>query len=118
MELNSRIPDGAVQDKWGNHLEHVKLVGPNNRPSYDVIVIGSGLAGASAASSLAAQGYNVHCFCFQDTPRRAHSIAAQGGINAAKNYREDGDTIYRLFYDTQKVATSGPVRPMSIASLS
>ncbi|MCH2149178.1 MAG: fumarate reductase/succinate dehydrogenase flavoprotein subunit [Phycisphaerales bacterium] len=102
MELNSRIPDGAVQDKWGNHLEHVKLVGPNNRPSYDVIVIGSGLAGASAASSLAAQGYNVHCFCFQDTPRRAHSIAAQGGINAAKNYREDGDTIYRLFYDTQK----------------
>ena len=102
MDLNARIPDGAVQDKWANHLEHVKLVGPNNRPSYDIIVIGSGLAGAAAASSLAAQGYNVHCFCFQDTPRRAHSIAAQGGINAAKNYREDGDTIYRLFYDTQK----------------
>lgn len=102
MELNARIPEGAVQDKWDHHLEHINLVGPNNRPQYDVIVVGSGLAGASAAASLAAQGYNVECFCYQDTPRRAHSIAAQGGINAAKNYRDDGDTIYRLFYDTQK----------------
>ncbi len=102
MELNARIPDGYVEEKWENHLEHINLVGPNNRPKYDIIVVGSGLAGASAASSLAAQGYNVHCFCFQDSPRRAHSIAAQGGINAAKNYRDDGDTIYRLFYDTQK----------------
>ena len=102
MELNAHIPAGPVPDKWDAHLEHVNLVGPNNRPKYDVIVVGSGLAGASAASSLAAQGYNVHCFCFQDSPRRAHSIAAQGGINAAKNYREDGDNVYRLFYDTQK----------------
>ncbi|MDG2201432.1 MAG: fumarate reductase/succinate dehydrogenase flavoprotein subunit [Phycisphaerales bacterium] len=102
MELNARIPEGPVDEKWERHLEHIKLVGPNNRPKYDVIVVGTGLAGASAASSLAAQGYNVHSFCFQDTPRRAHSIAAQGGINAAKNYRDDGDTVYRLFYDTQK----------------
>ncbi|MCH2135852.1 MAG: fumarate reductase/succinate dehydrogenase flavoprotein subunit [Phycisphaerales bacterium] len=102
MNLDARIPDGPVQEKWSRHLEHAKLVGPNNRPKYDIIVVGSGLAGASAASSLAAQGYNVQCFCYQDTPRRAHSIAAQGGINAAKNYCEDGDSVYRLFYDTQK----------------
>jgi len=102
MELNAGIPEGPVDEKWERHLEHIKLVGPNNRPKYDVIVVGTGLAGASAAASLAAQGYNVTSFCFQDTPRRAHSIAAQGGINAAKNYRDDGDTVYRLFYDTQK----------------
>ena len=102
MNLDAGIPDGPIEDKWSNYLEHVKLVGPNNRRKYDVIVVGTGLAGASAASSLAAQGYNVKTFCFQDSPRRAHSIAAQGGINAAKNYREDGDTTYRLFYDTQK----------------
>ena len=82
--------------------EHIRLVGPRNRPHYRAIVVGTGLAGASAASSMAAMGYQVECFCFQDTPRRAHSIAAQGGINAAKNYRDDGDTVYRLFYDTQK----------------
>jgi len=102
MEFNANIPDGPIEQKWESHLEHIKLVGPNNRPKYDVIVIGSGLAGASAASSMASMGYKVKCFCFQDSPRRAHSIAAQGGINAAKNYRDDGDTVYRLFYDTQK----------------
>ena len=102
MNLDAHIPDGPVDEKWERHLQHINLVGPNNRPKYDIIVVGSGLAGGSASASLAAQGYNVHCFCFQDSPRRAHSIAAQGGINAAKNYRDDGDTVYRLFYDTQK----------------
>ena len=101
-KYDSQIPAGPLEDKWESHLDHVKLVGPRNRPSYDVIVVGTGLAGASAASSLAAQGYRVHVFIYNDTPRRAHSIAAQGGINACKNYREDGDSVYRLFYDTQK----------------
>ena len=102
IEFDSQIPSGPLEDKWENHLEHVNLVGPRNRPTYDIIVVGTGLAGASAASSLAAQGYRVHVFIYHDTPRRAHSIAAQGGINACKNYREDGDSVYRLFYDTQK----------------
>ena len=102
IELASQIPAGPIEDKWDTHLEHVRLVGPRNRPSYDIIVVGTGLAGASAASSLAAQGYRVKVFIYHDTPRRAHSIAAQGGINACKNYREDGDSVYRLFYDTQK----------------
>jgi succinate dehydrogenase / fumarate reductase flavoprotein subunit len=102
IEFNSAIPSGPVEDKWSNHLQHVNLVGPRNRSSYDIIVVGTGLAGASAASSLAAQGYRVHVFIYHDTPRRAHSIAAQGGINACKNYREDGDSVHRLFYDTQK----------------
>lgn len=102
MKLDARIPPGSIEDKWTSHLEHTRLVGPRNRQDYRVIVVGSGLAGASAASSIAAMGYKVDCFCFQDSPRRAHSIAAQGGINAAKNYREDGDSVYRLFYDTQK----------------
>lgn len=102
MNLDSKIPEGPLEHKWSTYLESAKLVGPNNRRKYDVIVVGTGLAGAAAASSLAAQGYKVKTFCFQDSPRRAHSIAAQGGINAAKNYREDGDTTYRLFYDTQK----------------
>lgn len=102
MNLESGIPEGPLEHKWSSYLESAKLVGPNNRRKYDVIVVGTGLAGAAAASSLAAQGYKVNTFCFQDSPRRAHSIAAQGGINAAKNYREDGDTTYRLFYDTQK----------------
>ena len=102
MELNSRIPDGPIETKWDNHKFDLKLVNPANKRKYNVIVVGSGLAGASAAATMAELGYNVQCFCFQDSPRRAHSIAAQGGINAAKNYQNDGDSIYRLFYDTVK----------------
>lgn len=102
MQLNSKIPEGPLADKWSNHKFNMKLVNPANRRKYSVIVVGSGLAGASAAASLAEQGYNVSCFCYQDSPRRAHSIAAQGGINAAKNYQNDGDGIHRLFYDTVK----------------
>jgi succinate dehydrogenase / fumarate reductase flavoprotein subunit len=100
--LDSKVPSGPVQDKWNNHKAHIKLVNPANKRKYHVIVVGTGLAGASAAASLAEMGYNVRVFCFQDSPRRAHSIAAQGGINAAKNYPNDGDSIYRLFYDTVK----------------
>jgi len=102
MNLDAKIPAGNIADKWSNHKFSSKLVNPANRRKYNVIVVGSGLAGASAASTLAEQGYNVSCFCYQDSPRRAHSIAAQGGINAAKNYQNDGDSIYRLFYDTVK----------------
>ncbi|TNF95108.1 MAG: fumarate reductase/succinate dehydrogenase flavoprotein subunit [Gammaproteobacteria bacterium] len=102
MLLDARIPPGPIEEKWAAHQEHIQLVGPRNRPDYRVIVVGTGLAGASAASSIAAMGYKVDCFCFQDSPRRAHSIAAQGGINAAKNYREDGDSVFRLFHDTLK----------------
>jgi succinate dehydrogenase / fumarate reductase flavoprotein subunit len=102
MKLDSKIPEGDISEKWTNHKNHLKLVAPNNRPKIDVIVVGTGLAGASAAASLGEMGYNVKAFCFQDSPRRAHSIAAQGGINAAKNYQNDGDSIYRLFYDTIK----------------
>ena len=102
MELNSKIPNVPIQEAWRTHLDSINLVGPKNRPKYDIIVVGSGLAGASAAASLGAMGYNVKLFCFQDSPRRAHSIAAQGGINASKNYRNDGDSTWRLFYDTQK----------------
>ncbi len=100
--LDSRIPGGSIEDKWERCRFEMKLVNPANRRKHTIIIVGSGLAGASAAASLGQQGYNVHCFCFQDSPRRAHSIAAQGGINAAKNYRNDGDSIYRLFYDTVK----------------
>ncbi len=102
LELEARIPHGRIEEKWETHLDHIRLVGPRNRPRYTVIVVGTGLAGASAAASMGAMGYNVECFCFQDSPRRAHSIAAQGGINAAKDYRNDGDSVFRLFYDTQK----------------
>ena len=102
MNLDSKIPEGPISEKWSNYKFHAKLVNPSNRRKYHVIVVGSGLAGASAAASLAEQGYNVSCFCYQDSPRRAHSIAAQGGINAAKNYQNDGDSVYRLFYDTVK----------------
>ena len=100
--LNSKIPVGPLADKWKNHKNSIRLVNPANKRSIDVIVVGTGLAGASAAASLAEMGYKVKAFCFQDSPRRAHSIAAQGGINAAKNYRNDGDSVHRLFYDTIK----------------
>ena len=100
--LDSKIPNGPIEKKWTDHKNHMKLVAPNNRPKIDVIVIGTGLAGASTAASLGEMGYNVKSFCFQDSPRRAHSIAAQGGINASKNYQNDGDSTYRLFYDTIK----------------
>jgi len=102
MTLDSKIPSGPIEDRWDNHRFAMKLVNPANKRKFDVIVIGSGLAGGSASASMAELGYNVKCFCYQDTARRAHSIAAQGGINAAKNYPNDGDSIYRLFYDTVK----------------
>jgi len=102
MQLDSKIPSGPIQDKWDKHRFDLKLVNPANKRKYDVIVVGSGLAGGSAAASLAELGYNVRCFCYQDSARRAHSIAAQGGINAAKNYPNDGDSVWRLFYDTVK----------------
>ncbi len=101
-KLDSKIPAGPLADKWKNHKDHMNLVSPNNRDKIDIIVVGTGLAGGSAAATLAEQGYNVKAFCYQDSPRRAHSIAAQGGINAAKNYQGDGDSTYRLFYDTIK----------------
>jgi succinate dehydrogenase / fumarate reductase flavoprotein subunit len=100
--LNAGIPAGPIEQKWDNHRFEMKLVNPANRRKFNIIMVGSGLAGASAAATLAELGYNVECFCYQDSPRRAHSVAAQGGINAAKNYRNDGDSIYRLFYDTVK----------------
>lgn len=102
MNLDAKIPAGPLADKWNKHKFDLKLVNPANKRKYKVIVVGSGLAGASAAASLAELGYEVSCFCYQDSPRRAHSIAAQGGINAAKNYQGDGDSIQRLFYDTVK----------------
>jgi succinate dehydrogenase / fumarate reductase flavoprotein subunit len=101
-KLNAQIPQGPIADKWTNHKNNIRLVSPANKRLIDVIVVGTGLAGGSAAATLAELGYNVKAFCFQDSPRRAHSIAAQGGINAAKNYQGDGDSIYRLFYDTVK----------------
>ena len=102
MELRSRIPSGPIQNKWDRHRFEMKLVNPSNKRKHHVIVVGSGLAGGAAAATLSELGYRVTCFCYQDSPRRAHSIAAQGGINAAKNYRNDGDSIWRLFYDTVK----------------
>jgi len=100
--LNSKIPEGPISQKWSNHKAKIKVVSPNNKRKLEVIVVGTGLAGASAAASLSELGYNVKVFCYQDSPRRAHSIAAQGGINAAKNYQNDNDSVYRLFYDTVK----------------
>jgi succinate dehydrogenase / fumarate reductase flavoprotein subunit len=102
MELRANVPDGPLEKKWEKHRFEMKLVNPANKRKYDLIVVGSGLAGASAAATLGELGYNVKCFCYQDSPRRAHSIAAQGGINAAKNYQNDGDSVWRLFYDTVK----------------
>lgn len=102
MKLDAKIPSGPLELKWSNYKQHAKLVNPANKRKFSVIVVGTGLAGASAAASLGEMGYNVTCFCYQDSARRAHSIAAQGGINAAKNYPNDGDSVYRLFYDTIK----------------
>tara|TARA_B100000482_G_scaffold177239_1_gene147554 strand:+ start:192 stop:2192 length:2001 start_codon:yes stop_codon:yes gene_type:complete len=102
MFLDAKIPEGPIADKWTNHKNKINVVGPANKRNIDIIVVGTGLAGGSASASLAEMGYNVKAFCYQDSPRRAHSIAAQGGINAAKNYQNDGDSIYRLFYDTVK----------------
>lgn len=102
MNLDAKIPEGPLADKWTKHKFNLKLVNPANKRKYEIIVVGTGLAGASAAASLAELGYNIKAFCFQDSPRRAHSIAAQGGINAAKNYQNDGDSVFRLFYDTIK----------------
>src|SRR6187549_2895558 len=101
-EINSRIPSGPLEQKWSKHKFESKLINPANRRKYEIIVVGSGLAGAAAAATLGELGFKVKCFCYQDSPRRAHSIAAQGGINAAKNYQNDGDSVHRLFYDTIK----------------
>ena len=100
--LDGKVPPGPINEKWTSHKFNVKLVNPANKRRYDIIVVGTGLAGASAAASLGELGYNVKVFTFHDSPRRAHSIAAQGGINAAKNYKNDGDSVFRLFYDTIK----------------
>src|SRR3954452_4766204 len=102
MSFDSKIPPGEMNEKWDDYKGHVKLVNPANKRKIEVIIVGTGLAGASAAAALGEMGYQVKAFCFQDSPRRAHSIAAQGGINAAKNYQNDGDSVFRLFYDTVK----------------
>src|ERR1035437_6379666 len=100
--LDSRVPPGTLSEKWRAHRDHSRLVSPNNRRKFEIIIVGSGLAGGSASATLGELGYRVKCFCYQDSPRRAHSIAAQGGINAAKNYPNDGESVFRLFYDTVK----------------
>src|SRR5690554_5488932 len=102
VKLDSKVPAGPIEEKWTNHIFNMKLVSPANKRKYDIIVVGTGLAGASAAATLGELGYNVKAFTFHDSARRAHSIAAQGGINAAKNYQNDGDSVFRLFYDTIK----------------
>ena len=102
QSLASNVPNGPVAQKWDRHLADIRLVSPKNKRNYHVIIVGTGLAGASAAATLAELGYRVTCFCFHDSPRRAHSVAAQGGVNAAKNYQNDGDSVWRLFYDTVK----------------
>ncbi|HLR38744.1 MAG TPA: FAD-binding protein, partial [Chitinophagaceae bacterium] len=102
MDLDAKVPEGPITEKWTNYKNHCKLVSPANKRKLEIIVVGTGLAGASASATLAEQGYQVKTFCFQDSPRRAHSVAAQGGINASKNYQNDGDSDFRLFYDTLK----------------
>src|SRR6516164_6180978 len=102
MKLDARVPPGPIEQKWEKARFEMKLVNPANKRKYNVIIVGTGLAGGSAAATLGELGYNIKAFCYQDSPRRAHSIAAQGGINAAKNYQNDGDSVYRLFYDTVK----------------
>src|SRR5216110_3360425 len=102
MQLNSKLPSGPIETSWERRKFEMNLVNPANKRKYSIIVVGSGLAGGATSATLAELGYNVKCFCFQDSPRRAHSIAAQGGINAAKNYQNDGDSVFRLFYDTVK----------------
>ena len=102
MQLDAKVPGGPLAEKWDRHRFELKLVSPANKRKYNIIVVGTGLAGSSASATLAELGYNIKAFCIQDSPRRAHSIAAQGGINAAKNYPNDGDSIWRLFYDTIK----------------
>src|SRR5438105_6411733 len=102
MNLDAKVPPGSLSEKWDKYKFEMKLINPANKRKYRLIVVGTGLAGGAAAATMAELGYNVDSFCFQDSPRRAHSIAAQGGINAAKNYQNDGDSIYRLFYDTVK----------------
>ncbi len=114
--LDPRVPEGPLEQKWDRCKNHLKLVAPNNKRKFHVIVVGSGLAGASAAASLAELGYNVTVLTIHDSPRRAHSIAAQGGINAAKNYPNDGDSVWRLFYDTIKGGDFRAARPMSTGS--
>ena len=102
ITLDAKVPAGPIEDKWDTKKFEMKLVAPHNRRRFKIIVVGTGLAGGAAAATLGELGYDVHCFTFHDSPRRAHSIAAQGGINAAKNYKGDGDSIFRLFYDTVK----------------
>ncbi|QDQ43009.1 FAD binding domain-containing protein [Methylacidiphilum kamchatkense Kam1] len=114
---DARIPSGPLSQKWQKLQRSISLVSPNNRPKYRIIVVGTGLAGSAAASALGELGYNVESFCIQDSPRRAHSVAAQGGINAAKNYRNDGDSVYRLFYETIKGGILEPEKPMFIVWL-
>ena len=113
-KLNGKIPTGDLNDKWSKYKSSIKLVNPANKRKFNVIVVGTGLAGASASATLAELGYNVKTFCIQDTPRRAHSIAAQGGINAAKNYQNDGDSVHRLLLIQLKVGTIEPERLMFI----
>ena len=115
MILDGKIPSGPLHEKWDRHLADIKMVSPANKRKYRIIVVGTGLAGASAAATLGELGYQVDSFCFQDTPRRGHSIAAQGGINAAKNYPNDGDSIQRLFSTRSKAAISAHGRPMFTA---